>query len=225
MKKHIPNTITCCNLISGCIATYFAFKGEYSTALTFIIVGAIFDFFDGFAARLLKVSSPIGKELDSLADVITFGFAPAAFIFYKLAFYFTAESGELLVHVPCLAFLVAAFSALRLAKFNLDERQTMGFIGLPTPANALFWATLIVSLPASFSAEPWLPYTLMVGILISCWLLVSEIPIFGWKHNELRYVFILLSAVLIAILGFAAFVIIIPLYIIVSVINNKLSKQ
>ena len=212
MKKHIPNTITCCNLISGCIATYFAFKGEYSTALTFIIVGAIFDFFDGFAARLLKVSSPIGKELDSLADVITFGFAPAAFIFSKLGFYFTAESGELLVHVPCLAFLVAAFSALRLAKFNLDERQTMGFIGL--------------------SAEPWLPYTLMVGILISCWLLVSEIPMFalkfksfGWKHNELRYVFILLSAILIAILGLAAFVVIIPLYIIVSVINNKFSKQ
>lgn len=233
MKKHIPNTITCCNLISGCIATYFAFKGEYSTALTFIVVGAIFDFFDGFAARLLKVSSPIGKELDSLADVITFGFAPAALVFSALSSYFTAESGDLLVYVPCLAFLIAAFSALRLAKFNLDERQTMGFIGLPTPANALFWATLIVSLPASFSAEPWLPYTLMVvGILISCWLLVSEIPMFalkfksfGWKHNELRYVFILLSAILIAILGLAAFVVIIPLYIIVSVINNKFSKQ
>lgn len=232
MKKHIPNTITCCNLISGCIATYFAFKGEYSTALTFIIVGAIFDFFDGFAARLLKVSSPIGKELDSLADVITFGFAPAAFIFSKLGFYFTAESGELLVHVPCLAFLVAAFSALRLAKFNLDERQTMGFIGLPTPANALFWGTLIVSLPDSFSTVSWLPYALIGGIFISCYLLVSEIPMFAlkfksfaWKENELRYVFILLSAVLIAILGLAAFVIIIPLYIIVSVINNKFSKQ
>ena len=97
MKKHIPNTITCCNLISGCIATYFAFKGEYSTALTFIVVGAIFDFFDGFAARLLKVSSPIGKELDSLADVITFGFAPAALVFSALSSYFTAESGDLLV--------------------------------------------------------------------------------------------------------------------------------
>ena len=108
----------------------------------------------------------------------------------------------------------------------------MGFIGLPTPANALFWATLIVSLPTSLSTASWLPYALIVGIFISCWLLVSEIPMFalkfksfGWKHNELRYVFILLSAVLIAILGLAAFVTIIPLYIIVSVINNKFSKQ
>ena len=118
MKKHIPNTITCCNLISGCIATYYAFQGYYMSALFFIVIGAVFDFFDGMTARLLHVSSPIGKELDSLADDITFGFAPSAIVFsYLNSFHIH------LPFVPFLAFLIAAFSALRLAKFNLDERQ------------------------------------------------------------------------------------------------------
>ncbi len=122
IKKHIPNTITCCNLISGCIATYWALCGVWDTALLFIIIGAVFDFFDGMSARLLGVSSPIGKELDSLADDITFGFAPSAIIFDFL------KSG--MEHLPWhylayAAFIMAAFSALRLAKFNLDERQAM----------------------------------------------------------------------------------------------------
>ena len=141
MKKHIPNTITCCNLISGCIATYYAFLGEFDMALLFIIIGAVFDFFDGMSARLLSVSSPIGKELDSLADDVTFGFAPSAIVFAYLCTFHIH-----LMFVPFLAFIMAAFSALRLAKFNLDERQALGFIGLPTPANALFWGSLIVGL-------------------------------------------------------------------------------
>ena len=153
MKKHIPNTITCCNLISGCIATYYAFLGNFEMALLFIIIGAVFDFFDGMSARLLGVSSPIGKELDSLADDITFGFAPSAIIFGYLCTFpcslFTSHSSLFTFHfslLPFLAFVMAAFSALRLAKFNLDERQALGFIGLPTPANALFWGSLIVGL-------------------------------------------------------------------------------
>ena len=139
MKKHIPNTITCCNLISGCIATYFAFQANFQLAFTFIIIGAVFDFFDGFAARLLHVSSPVGKELDSLADDITFGFAPAAIVFTMLRTLLSACGDGAAVcpvtpYVPYVAFVIAAFSALRLAKFNLDERQTTSFIGLPTPA-------------------------------------------------------------------------------------------
>ena len=150
MKKHIPNTITCLNLISGCIATYFAFQGSYMEALLFIVIGAVFDFFDGMTARLLHVSSPIGKELDSLADDITFGFAPSAMVFSFLNSFHIH-----LPFVPFLAFVIAAFSALRLAKFNLDERQALGFIGLPTPANALFWGSLIVSLNFRTWFEPY----------------------------------------------------------------------
>ena len=116
----IANTITCCNLISGCVATYFAFLGDFEMALLFIIIGAVFDFFDGMSARLLGVSSPIGKELDSLADDITFGFAPSAIVFGYLSTFHIH-----LPFVPFLAFIMAAFSALRLAKFNLDERQAL----------------------------------------------------------------------------------------------------
>ena len=182
MKKHIPNTITCCNLISGCIATYFAFMGIYYLALLFIVIGAVFDFF------VLHVSSPIGKELDSLADDITFGFAPSAIIFsYLSSFHIHA------LFVPFLAFVMAAFSALRLAKFNLDERQALGFIGLPTPANALFWGSLIVGLyqyEVSFEGLEWI---ILIGTFVSCYLLIAEIPMFalkfkhwGWKDNVER---------------------------------------
>ena len=140
MKKHIPNTITCCNLISGCVATVFALFGIPEMALLFIILGAVFDFFDGMTARVLGVSSPIGKELDSLADDVTFGVAPASILFWFLGIIDYPEFLEGWRNViPFLAYIIAAFSALRLAKFNLDTRQTTSFIGLPTPANALFW--------------------------------------------------------------------------------------
>ncbi len=136
--RNIPNTITSCNLFCGCIACYMAFHSKYEWALLFIVLGAVFDFFDGMTARLLHVSSPIGKELDSLADDITFGLAPAAIAFslFKEVHYpdFLLPLSGLM---PYTAFLIAVFSALRLAKFNLDERQTSSFIGMPTPANAL----------------------------------------------------------------------------------------
>jgi CDP-diacylglycerol--serine O-phosphatidyltransferase len=225
LKKNIPNTITCCNLISGCIATYWAFLGDYHLALLFIVIGAVFDFFDGMTARLLHVSSPIGKELDSLADDITFGFAPSAIIFnYLCSFHIH------LFVIPFLAFIMAAFSALRLAKFNLDERQALGFIGLPTPANALFWGALIVGLentPCAMHYAQYMPWIILAGTFISCYLLVSEIPMFalkfktwGWKGNEVKYIFILLCIPLLLFLGITGIAACIAWYIVLSIINN-----
>ena len=225
MKKHIPNTITCCNLVSGCIATYYAFQSNYLMALLFIIIGAVFDFFDGMTARLLHVSSPIGKELDSLADDITFGFAPSAIVFsYLCSFHIH------LLFIPFLAFVMAAFSALRLAKFNLDERQALGFIGLPTPANALFWGSLIVGLNDSslFTLHPSLPYLILLGTFISSYLLVSEIPMFalkfktwGWKGNEVKYIFLLTCIPLLLLLDTLGIAAIIAWYVVLSVITNR----
>lgn len=226
IKKHIPNTITCCNLISGCIATYWAFEGDYQLALLFIVIGAVFDFFDGMSARLLGVSSPIGKELDSLADDITFGFAPSAIVFS-----FLSSLTSHLSPLSFLAFIMAAFSALRLAKFNLDERQAMGFIGLPTPANALFWGSLIVGLGDSIAILPYAEYLLLASVLISSWLLVSEIPMFalkfktwGWQGNEVKYIFLLTCIPLLLLLNVSGLAAIIAWYVILSAINHHFSS-
>ena len=223
MKKHIPNTITCCNLISGCIATYFAFMSDYRLALLFIVLGAVFDFFDGMVARLLHVSSPIGKELDSLADDITFGFAPSAMIFSYLCTFHIH-----LPFIPFLAFVMAAFSALRLAKFNLDERQALGFIGLPTPANALFWGALIVGLYQSAYSFEGLEWVILAGVFVSSYLLIAEIPMFalkfkhwGWKGNEVKYLFILSCVPILLFLGIFGLAVIIAWYVILSVATNK----
>ena len=224
MKKHIPNTITCCNLISGCIATYYAFQGDFLMALLFIIIGAVFDFFDGMSARLLGVSSPIGKELDSLADDITFGFAPSAIVFGFLS----PLTSHLSPLIAFLAFIMAAFSALRLAKFNLDERQALGFIGLPTPANALFWGSLIVGLQQHDIAFSGMEWVILVGTFISSYLLIVEIPMFalkfkhwGWKGNEIKYIFVLSCIPLLLFLGVSGFAAIIAWYVVLSVIANK----
>ena len=224
IKKHIPNTITCCNLISGCIATFWAFQGKCDLALLFIVIGAVFDFFDGMSARLLGVSSPIGKELDSLADCITFGFAPSAIVYEYLR-----PDTELL---PFVVFIMAAFSALRLAKFNLDERQALGFIGLPTPANALFWGSLIVGAGDWMKSAPFissnLSLVILAGSFISCYLLVAEIPMFalkfkhwGWKGNEIKYIFLLTCIPLLAFLGISGLAAIIAWYIILSIFTNR----
>ena len=194
--RNIPNSITCCNLISGCIATYNAFLGDIRMALLWIIVGAVFDFFDGMSARLLKVSSPIGKELDSLADDITFGFAPSAIIFYELSIMeYPSELLMLKPYLPYFAFVMAAYSALRLAKFNLDERQSLGFIGLPTPANALFWGALFVGAQNFMESTAYMLPVVLLMICVSCWLLIAEVPMFalkfkqwGWKGNEVKYI-------------------------------------
>ena len=234
IKKHIPNTITCLNLISGCIATYWAFQGIYELALLFIVIGAVFYFFDGMVARLLHVSSPIGKELDSLADDITFGFAPSAIVFSFLkGMEAEADSSLFTLHssLPFLAFIMAAFSALRLAKFNLDERQALGFIGLPTPANALFWGSLVVGLGDSIASLPYAEFIILVGVFISSWLLVSEIPMFalkfktwGWKGNEIKYIFLITCIPLLLLLEVSGLAAIIAWYVILSVANSYLSK-
>ena len=223
LKKHIPNTITCCNLILGCIATYFAFQGDYRTALLFIIIGAVFDFFDGMVARLLHVSSPIGKELDSLADDITFGFAPSAIVFS----YLSALTANSQWPIAFLAFIMAAFSALRLAKFNLDERQALGFIGLPTPANALFWGALIGGLHGNEIYFEGMEWCIIVGILISSYLLISEIPMFalkfktwGWKGNEIKYIFLLTCIPMLLFLGIFGLAAVIAWYVILSAVNT-----
>ena len=229
IKKHIPNTITCLNLISGCIATYWAFQGDYRMALLFIIIGAVFDFFDGMVARLLHVSSPIGKELDSLADDITFGFAPSAIIFSYLNESCAAANSTLCtLHsiLPFVAFILAAFSALRLAKFNLDERQALGFIGLPTPANALFWGALIGGLQGYDIHFEGIEWCIIAGIFVSSYLLVSEIPMFalkfktwGWKGNEIKYIF-LLTCIPMLFLGIFGLAAIIAWYVILSAVNT-----
>ena len=171
--KHIPNTITCLNLVSGAVAVSYAFEGLFEMSFLFIVIGAVFDFFDGMSARLLHVSSPIGKELDSLADDITFGLAPASIVYNYLC---NASMPHWLLPVssllPYIAFVIAAFSALRLAKFNLDERQTTSFIGLPTPANALFWASLIVGGGESLEHSGVGVYIVLALVLLTSWLLV-----------------------------------------------------
>lgn len=201
--------ITCCNLISGCIAVTFAYNGDVKWALLWIIIGAVFDFFDGMTARLLHVSSPIGKELDSLADDVTFGVAPATILFTELSIIEYPNFMEgLRPYLPYVAFIMAAFSALRLAKFNLDTRQSTSFIGLPTPANALFWGSFILACSDFLESGPWQVFLLIAMMLLSCWLMVSELPMFalkfkhwGWKGNEFKYIFVGLSALILLIFG------------------------
>lgn len=229
ITKHIPNSITCCNLISGCIAVSFALMGSYGMAFLFIVIGAVFDFFDGMSARLLGVSSPIGKELDSLADVVTFGVAPSSMAFTFLDTQSCMASlGVVGTVVPYVAFVMAAFSALRLAKFNLDERQTTSFIGMPTPANALFWASLIVGSESLLSASS---YTVgcVIGMLFVCsWLLVAEIPMFalkfktwGWRGNEIKYTFVITSAILLLVFRLSGFAAVIAWYVVLSAVSNR----
>lgn len=231
IKKHIPNTITCCNLISGCIATCMAFYSEWDKALLFIVIGAVFDFFDGMSARLLGVSSPIGKELDSLADDITFGFAPSAILFDYL--YCQVEGmGGLYSLLPYVAFVMAAFSALRLAKFNLDERQTTSFIGVPTPANALFWGSLIVGSGKVIEALSYSIYVVVAAIFFTSYLLIAEIPLFalkfkhwGWRGNEVKYIFILSCIPLLLLLQVSGIAVIIAWYVVLSLFTNINKKK
>lgn len=224
IKRNIPNMLTCSNLISGCIGMTFAIHGDAQWALVWMIIGAVFDFFDGMVARLLHVSSPIGKELDSLADDVTFGVVPATIIFSELR---VMDYPGILEPwrdlLPFAAFLIAAFSALRLAKFNLDKRQTMGFIGLPTPANALFWGSLMTGGSAWFETGVWPLPVLLLMICFSSWLLISEIPMFalkfkhwGWSGNEIRYVFLCICIPLLVLFRLNAFAVIVPLYVGIS---------
>lgn len=230
ITKNIPNTITCCNLISGCAATVSALDYNPDAALLFIIIGAVFDFFDGMSARLLHVSSPIGKELDSLADDITFGLAPAAMVYAFLdTMTYPAVLSSVSHYIPYFAFVMAAFAALRLAKFNLDERQATSFIGLPTPANALFWGSLIVGAGSIMSSCPYMVPVVLAMVCVSSYVMVAEIPLFAlkfktwcWKGNEVKYIFLITCIPLLAVFRVSAFAVIIAWYVILSLITNKL---
>ncbi len=172
IKRIIPNSLTCANLLCGSVAVFMATQEQFLWAFAFIIAGAIFDFFDGASARWLKVPSPLGVQLDSLADDITFGLAPAMALMCYLK--------PIIGWWALIALLIAAFSALRLAKFNIDERQTTSFIGLATPPNAIFWASL-VSFLQSITLPTWTAWLLLAISLLSCYLLISEIPFFSLK--------------------------------------------
>jgi CDP-diacylglycerol--serine O-phosphatidyltransferase len=230
IRKNIPNFITCLNVVSGSLAVLFALKGLLTISVILIIAAAVFDFFDGMAARWLKAYSPMGKELDSLADMISFGLAPGALMMVMMQYALfgmnvQAESfaGLSLWELVCISssLLIPVFSALRLAKFNIDTRQTESFIGLPTPANALFIAALALitehgkrDMLDAFILQP---IVLLVITISMSLLLVSELPMFSlklknlsWKDNKVRFTFIALSIALILafnIYGIAATII------------------
>jgi CDP-diacylglycerol--serine O-phosphatidyltransferase len=229
ITRHIPNMVTCCNLFSGCIAAVMAFQSNYEAAILFIILGAVFDFFDGMLARLLNVSGPLGKELDSLADDITFGFAPSAIVFslFKEVQYPEFMSG-ITEYFPYTAFIIAAFSALRLGKFNIDPRQSSSFIGLPTPANALFWGSLVVGAHSFLVSESFNAIYLFILVILMSYLLVAELPMFSlkfknlsWKDNKVSYIFLLICIPLLAVFRISGFAAIILWYILWSLLTRK----
>ena len=257
IKKHIPNILTLANLFCGILAIKVGFSEHYYLAGFFVILGACFDFFDGFAARLLRVQGGLGKQLDSLADMVTFGVAPGV-VMYSFLASFIEDS-----YIPYISFVIPLLSAVRLAKFNMDSNQSDRFIGLPTPANALFFVLIplvfiyesfgwdyptvlthmngdYVSPPLvtySLSTSETLKYFIIVGILLFSYLLNAPIEMialkfksFGWKGNEIRFVFLALCLVIISLSllissVFVSVPIIILLYIILSIINNLFKKK
>lgn len=220
--KHLPNAMTCGNLLCGCVGIVMALRGHLELASWLIGLAAVLDFGDGFVARMVNVSGPFGKELDSLADVVTFGVLPAAIVFQLCWF---QELGNLSYG----AFLIALLSALRLANFNIDTRQSESFIGLPVPANAM----LIAAFPLMGRYQPqfnslW-ENDIALGMMVAfSFMLVSDVPLFalkfksfGWAENRVKFFFLIASALLLLFLQFAGIPLIILLYIIVSLIFNE----
>jgi len=226
MFKFVPHLITSGNLFCGVLAILALGRGEFFLASNLVILAGVLDFFDGFAARIFKVDGDFGKQLDSLADVITFGLVPGLYLYHTLLklneWPFEMSYPTWLVFIPL---LIPVFSALRLAKFNIDTEQSSSFIGLPTPANA-FW---IMSLPYFMEEFNYLelmnPYVLVAWALLSCFLLVSPLKLmalkvkgFGWKENASRYIFLLICLILLVVFKFASLSIIIPFYILYSLL-------
>lgn len=243
IKKHIPNTITLGNLLCGTLAIVKSFEGNLIWAAYFVGIALILDFLDGFTARLLNVTSPIGKDLDSLADMVTFGVVPGIIMYHSIYnSLYADDSGAYLqyrmdpnpssFYLPYLAFVIVLFSAIRLAKFNNDTRQTESFVGLPTPANAMVICSipLINQFQASRSGFNLLlsnPFFLIGLSLVLSYLLIAEIPLFAlkfksfkWQGNQIKYVFLIISLVILVVLKFIAIPIIIILYILMSIVNN-----
>jgi CDP-diacylglycerol--serine O-phosphatidyltransferase len=226
IRKNLPNALTCGNLLCGCIGVVEAFHNNILLSCALIAVALVFDFFDGFLARLLNVSSPIGKDLDSLADMVTFGLLPSIIV-YQLLMQSIPDLFGIWKAYP--AFIIAIFSAIRLAKFNNDPRQSDTFIGVPTPANAM----LIASLPIIADQNEHLKeiiintnHLLLLTVVMS-FLLVAEIPLlalkfksFAWQGNQIRYSFLLISLILLLTLQIMAIPVILLLYLAVSLLNN-----
>ncbi|MFT4661668.1 MAG: CDP-diacylglycerol--serine O-phosphatidyltransferase [Patiriisocius sp.] len=234
MKRHIPNIITLGNLLCGSLAVYIAIQGNIRDAAALILLGAILDFFDGLVARLLNVSNELGMQLDSLADLITFGLAPTFIAFHVLK--------EALVDQPMsipfieyMPFLIVLLSAMRLAKFNIDERQVEDFIGMPTPANALLW--LSIGLSCFYFPEGMIanifdnPGIVIMTIIVFSIVMVVELPVFslklkslGFRGNEWKIILLIISIILLIFLSIEAVPLIIILYLILSLIKNVLAK-
>lgn len=240
MKKHIPNFITCLNLFSGCIAIVLAFNSELSSAAIFIAAALIFDFLDGFVARLLMVQSEIGKQLDSLADMVTFGVLPGVIMFHLInnALIFKYGNWNIpsnLIYLKYVGFLITVFSGIRLAKFNIDTRQSESFIGLPTPANTIFIASFPLILATSnqktiihLILNP--TFLVIISVIMSL-LLVAELPLFAlkfknfsWADNKVRFVFLLISILFLLVFKLLALPLIIVLYVLLSFLSQKLLK-
>jgi CDP-diacylglycerol--serine O-phosphatidyltransferase len=202
---------------------------KYKEALMFIIIGSFFDFFDGAVARLLKAHSPLGKDLDSLADDVTFGAAPGFIVYFMLSeLNYPSCFGTFAQYVPFIGFAISAFSALRLAKFNIDTRQTTSFIGMPTPANALFWGSFVYGQRDKIVTNEFSCFSLIgviALIMFTSWLLVCEVPMFSLKfktlkfeENKLRFLFLALSIILVICMGLKSFAPIITLYVCLAII-------
>jgi CDP-diacylglycerol--serine O-phosphatidyltransferase len=275
IKRNIPNFFTLCNLFSGCIAIVFALEGNLVWCAYMVGIACVFDLLDGMIARMLGVTSELGKQLDSMADVVSFGVVPGVLL-YKMIIctqlfvsfnenplLFISAQSKVGAHINYLAmtgFLVTVFSGIRLANFNIDTRQSYSFIGLPTPGNALLIASLPLSIPESLtdmlrpigsltfeqisafgtiiSEEDSIyaillqPYSVIALTLISCFLLVAPLPLFALKFNnfsfadnKVRYIFLILALALLLIFKFIGIPLIIILYIVLSVINNIMTKK
>lgn len=252
LKQHIPNTITCGNLFCGCLAIVKCFEGDLVWAAYLVGIAAILDFFDGFAARMLRVTSAIGKDLDSLADMVTFGVVPGMVMFQLIKKAVMLNNFEgcagcetpghyiepsiIESYLPYAAFVISVFSAVRLAIFNNDNRQTVSFIGLPTPANGIF----ICSLPlvAAYNSH-FIFIQFMSSPLILCglcclmsFLLLAKIPLFSlkfktftWIGNRTRYLFLISCVLLFVFFKFVGIPLTILLYILYSVVDNFIKKQ
>ena len=234
IKQHIPNTLTCLNLVCGCFSTMASLNGNLTFAAIWIVVAAIFDFCDGLSARILKVTSAIGKELDSLSDVVSFGVAPTMIVYKWLTICYyqmpPASQTHFVFFCSYLAFLVPALSAVRLARFNIDTKQTENFIGMPTPANALFLGFI----PAASEHVTMLNnyWVVLVFAIFFAILLVSPINMISLKFknfkltgmNVARYLILLVGLVLFFVFKLGAFPLIIFGYLLISIFYHTLTN-
>ncbi|MDI9356309.1 MAG: CDP-diacylglycerol--serine O-phosphatidyltransferase [Chitinophagaceae bacterium] len=221
IKQQIPNIFTLCNLLSGCIGIIHIFHNQLEITFWCVVLSLVFDFLDGFLARVFGVSGAFGKELDSFSDMVSFGVLPSLFVYHRLDSFFSGS------FIPYIGLLIAVFSAVRLAKFNIDTKQQYVFIGLPTPINALFFVSFFYADAWFFQAIPLISFTILFS-----WMLIAKMSLlaikfqsFHWKNNEFRFIFLFLSGILLLLLGLKSIPFIVFNYIILSffyyVILNK----